>query len=174
MQPAVAGARSALSPASIDWVCVPFDALGVDGLYALLGQRQQVFCVEQQCAYLDVDGADPACWHVLGRDAGGTLMASLRIVPPGLKYAEASIGRVVTAPASRGGGLGVELMTRGIAHAERLHPRAAIRIGAQAHLQRFYGRFGFVAEGAEYLEDNIPHIEMVRAAAKAFNASEQS
>jgi len=102
--------------------------------------------------------------HLLGRDAGGQLQASLRIVPPGLKYDEASIGRVVTSPSLRGSGLGIELMTQGVRHCERLHPARGIRISAQAHLQRFYRRFDFEPVGEPYLEDNIPHIEMLRPA----------
>ena len=146
------------------WACLAFPQLDAGTLYALMRQRQEVFIVEQRCAYLDADGADPDCAHLLGRDAGGQLQASLRIVPPGLKYDEASIGRVVTSPSLRGSGLGIELMAQGVRHCERLHPARGIRISAQAHLQRFYRRFDFEPVGEPYLEDNIPHIEMLRPA----------
>ena len=96
---------------ALRWACLAFPELDAGTLYALMRQRQEVFIVEQRCAYLDADGADPACAHVLGWDEGGQLQASLRIVPPGLKYDEASIGRVVTSLGSRGGGLGAELLT---------------------------------------------------------------
>ena len=146
------------------WVCRPFAALGVDALYALLRLRQEVFSVEQQCPYLDADGIDPACWHLLGWSSGQQLQASLRIVPPGLKYGgDASIGRVVTTRDLRGTGLGHELVAKGVVRCKQLHPGANIRISAQAHLQRFYQRFGFAAVSEPYLEDGIPHVEMLRA-----------
>jgi hypothetical protein len=86
------------------WRCLPFAALDAATLYALLQLRSQVFVVEQNCVYLDPDGADVDCHHLLGFDAEGRVQAALRLVPPGLKYAEASIGRVVTSAAVRGGG----------------------------------------------------------------------
>ena len=144
------------------WVCRPFAALGVDALYALMRLRQQVFAVEQRCAYLDADGIDPGCWHLLGWSSGQQLQASLRIVPPGLKYGDASIGRVVTTREMRGSGLGRELLAKGLLRCRQLHPGADIRISAQAHLRRFYEGFGFAAVGEEYLEDGVPHIEMLR------------
>ena len=145
------------------WVCRPFAALGLGALYALMRLRQEVFAVEQQCAYLDADGLDPMCWHLLGWSSGEQLQASLRIVPPGIKYAaDASIGRVVTAREVRGSGLGHELVAKGLLRCRQLHPGAAIRISAQAHLRRFYERFGFAAVGDDYLEDGIPHVEMLK------------
>ena len=143
------------------WVCRPFGALGVDALYALMRLRQEVFGVEQKCAYRDADGVDPVCWHLLGWSSGRQLQASLRIVPPGRKYADASIGRVVTALEVRGSGLGHELVAKGMLRARQLYPGTRIRISAQAHLQRFYERFGFAAVSEPYLEDGVPHIEML-------------
>ena len=119
--------------------------------------RQRVFVVEQRCAYLDADGYDPQSRH-LWADRAGSIEAYLRIVPAGAKYAEVSIGRVITAPEARGTGLGRELMRRGVA-ACGAQP---IRIGAQAHLEKFYGELGFRRVSDEYLEDDIPHIEMLR------------
>ncbi|HSN34053.1 MAG TPA: GNAT family N-acetyltransferase [Ideonella sp.] len=146
------------------WVCRPFAALGLGAVYALMRLRQQVFVVEQQCAYVDADGVDPMCWHLLGWSSGEQLQASLRIVPPGIKYAaDASIGRVVTAPEVRGSGLGHELVAKGMLRCRQLHPGAHIRISAQAQLRRFYERFGFAAIGDEYLEDGIAHVEMLKA-----------
>ena len=146
------------------WRCVPFAALDAATLYALLQLRSRVFVVEQNCVYLDADGADPQCFHVLGFDAAGTLQAALRLVPPGLKYDEASIGRVVTSPETRGSGLGHELVAQGLRESALLYPGQGLRISAQAHLQRFYEAHGFRAEGDTYLEDDIPHIEMSRGA----------
>jgi ElaA protein len=139
-----------------------FDELGTHELYAAMRLRQEVFVIEQECAYLDADGIDLHSWHLLGRDAAGTLQACLRIVPPGLKYDEASIGRVCSAGAVRGTGAGRALVAEGVLQAERLFPGRGLRISAQARLRRFYEDFGFIAEGAEYLEDNIPHVEMQR------------
>lgn len=155
------GARGGRSPVA-QWVCRPFGGLGVDALYALLQLRQQVFSVEQDCAYLDADGLDPQCWHLLGFDVAGRLLACLRIVPPGLRYDESSIGRVATHLDARGTGLGLELVAKGVARCLQLHPTHAIRISAQAHLDGFYARLGFVAEGPIYLEDDIPHVAMRR------------
>lgn len=161
------GAADSAAPAGAGWrgwrwEALPFDDLGVHRLYALMNLRQRVFSVEQDCVYMDADGTDPACWHLMGWDAAGELRACLRIVPPGLKYPEASIGRVATHPGDRGGGAGLELVRRGIEVCTRLHAGHGIRISAQAHLARFYGRFGFTAHGETYLEDDIPHVEMAR------------
>lgn len=139
-----------------------FDALRPLELYALLRLRQEVFVIEQNCPYLDADGVDLQCWHLLGRDGAGALHAYLRLVPPGIKYAEPSIGRVISSGAVRGSGAGRALMAEGVAHANRLFPGQGVRISAQARLRRFYEDFDFIAEGAEYLEDNIPHLAMLR------------
>lgn len=145
----------------LHWSWSRFDDLGVQGLYDALQLRCRVFILEQG-PYLDPDGLDRASWHLLGRDAAGTLQACLRVVDAGVKYAEPSIGRVVTSPEVRGAGLGRALMAEGVAGCERFWPGRAIRISAQAHLQRFYRTFGFEAVGDEYLEDGIPHVEMLR------------
>lgn len=150
-----------LTGVPLHWVFRPFAALGVDALHALLQLRQQVFTVEQQCAYLDVDGIDPSCWHLLGWASRGRLQACLRVVPPGLKFNEASIGRVAVTRDMRGNGLGRELVAKGVARCSQLHPGQGIRIASQAHLRRFYEGFGFTADGDAYLEDGIRHIDMV-------------
>ena len=111
--------------------------------------------------YQDPDGADKQAWHLLGYDAGGALVASLRVVDPGVKYPEPSIGRVVTAPLARGNGMGHALVQEGLVRCHAAWPGQAVRISAQAHLQGFYGRLGFIAVSGQYLEDDIPHIEML-------------
>ena len=136
--------------------------LSVCDLYDAMALRSRVFVVEQECVFLDADGADRDSHHLLGRDEAGVLQAYLRIVDPGIKYAEPSIGRVVSAPASRGTGLGRLLMTEGLRQCGIAWPGLPIRIGAQARLQAFYAGFGFVREGEDYIEDDIPHCEMVR------------
>ena len=153
--------------AQVQWRCLPFAALSADTLYRLLRLRSEVFVVEQNCVFLDMDGLDPQCLHVLGEvlDVDGTihLQASTRLVPPGLAFAEASIGRVVTAPAARGGGIGHALMSESVRLLEQLWGPQPIRIGAQAHLESFYNRHGFVSDNKPYIEDGIPHLEMLRA-----------
>lgn len=152
--------------AAVHWRCCAFDDLTVRELDAIYRGRQRVFIVEQNCVYLDADGVDPQCWHLAAwRGGDHALLAHARLVPPGVKYAEPSIGRVITSAEGRGGGLGRLLIARAVAEVERLWPGQAIRIGAQAYLRRFYGEVGFVAVGEEYDEDGIPHVEMLRAPA---------
>ena len=140
---------------------VRFADLTLDDLYDALALRCRVFILEQG-AFQDPDGLDQQAWHLLGRDDAGTLQAYLRVVEPGVKYTERSIGRVITAPEVRGTGAGRRLMTEGLARCDAAWPGEPIRISAQAHLQAFYGGFGFRAVGEPYSEDNIPHIEMLR------------
>lgn len=143
------------------WTWARFDGLSLDDLYDALALRCRVFILEQG-AYQDPDGLDRTAWHLLGRDEAGGLQAYLRVVDPGVKYEEPSIGRVIAAPAVRGSGAGRVLMNEGIARCEQVWPGRLIRISAQAHLQRFYGSLGFRPVGETYLEDHIPHIEMLR------------
>ena len=149
------------------WRCLPFDALHARTLYRLLELRSEVFVVEQKCVFQDMDGADIQCMHVLAEThhpGGIELMAYARLAPAGLKYPEASIGRVVTNPATRGSGIGHVLIRQSVQMLYGLWGPQPIRIGAQAHLQGFYGQHGFQPAGPIYLEDGIDHIEMVRAA----------
>lgn len=143
------------------WRWVRFRELGLDDLYDALALRCRVFILEQG-PYLDPDGVDRDAWHLLGRDADGALQAYARLVDPGRKYAEPSLGRVITAPEARGTGLGHELLQEALARSAITWPRHGIRISAQAHLQPFYVRHGFESVGDTYLEDDIPHIEMFR------------
>ncbi len=154
--------RSAQSDCLIAWRCAPFAELSPRELHDLLRLRAAVFVVEQKCAFQDVDGADPACWHLLGQRSG-ELLAYCRLVPPGVKYAEPSIGRVVTTPAARRTGCGRELMREAMARAAKLWPGRPIRIGAQRYLEGFYAGYGFVKASQPYDEDGIMHIEMVKS-----------
>ena len=147
----------------LDWQWRAFADLGAQGVYDMLALRARVFILEQG-PYLDPDGLDPRSLHLLGRDAQGELQAYLRLVEPGLKYAEPSLGRVVLAKALRGSGLAHDLVARGIAQGCQGWPGQGLRISAQAHLQRFYARHGFVTVGEAYLEDDIPHVQMWRTA----------
>jgi len=138
---------------------VPWEELTRDALYDAMVLRQTVFAVEQNCAFLDCDGIDKQAWHVFGRDADD-LVAYARLVPPGVKYDEPSIGRVVTHPRARGTGAGRALFAACVKETRRLFGDRPIRIGAQQYLERFYASFGFVVAGDPYLEDGIPHVEM--------------
>jgi ElaA protein len=149
----------------LTWQCSPFDELSTKVLYAILRARQVVFVVEQNCPFLDADDVDQHCLHLLGWQVQGfnnALAAYARLVPPGGKYREPSIGRVITSPEFRGQGLGKELMQRAVQAMDQLYPGLAIRIGAQQYLEMFYSGFGFVTVSPPYIEDGIPHVEMVR------------
>jgi ElaA protein len=125
-----------------------------------------VFVLEQQCFYNDFDGLDAAAHHLIGWRVTGEgtreLVAYLRVLAPGAKYDEMSIGRVLTTEAARGTGAGRELLARGIEYAVQLHPGHRIRIGAQQYLEAFYQSFGFETISAPYDEDGIMHVDMLR------------
>ena len=150
---------------NIEWQWSRFGDLSVLDLYTVMEQRQQVFVLEQHCLYPDLDGLDQDAWHLLGwRSAGGQrqLAAYLRLLAPGVKFAEMSLGRVITTQAARGSGAGRVLIAKGIECAERCYPGGRIRIGAQQHLEAFYGSFGFERVSEPYDEDGIMHIDMLR------------
>lgn len=150
------------STTNLNWVVKDFTSLTIEELYAVVRLRAAVFVLEQQCLYEDLDGKDQPSKHVMGFDrANGTLAVYARIVPPGISFNEPSIGRVITAPEYRGRDLGFELMKRSIALSHKMYPGQILRIGAQAHLQNFYGSLGFIPEGEIYDEDGIDHVEMV-------------
>lgn len=134
-----------------------FDELTTTELYDLLQLRSEVFVVEQDCVYQDVDGKDQKAIHVLGYDAGH-LAAYTRIFKAGDYFDMTSIGRVVVSPKSRGLDYGKEVMKASIAFAKAEHP---IKISAQCYLKKFYNDLGFQETGKEYLEDGIPHMEMI-------------
>ena len=145
------------------WHFARFDDLSPRDIHDLYQARVAVFVLEQKCPFQDVDGADPQCWHLIGRASPqGEVLAYSRLVPPGVKYPEPSIGRVLTTAAARRTGAGRELMAESIARMEKLWPGRPIRIGAQQYLERFYGSFGFARTSAPYDEDGIMHIEMTR------------
>ncbi len=145
----------------MNWTWSRFAELGVDNLYDALALRCRVFVLEQG-PYQDPDGVDRDSWHLLGRDEAGTLQAYLRVVDPGIKYEEPSLGRVITSPEARGTGLGRALVAEGVQRCVAAWPGRGIRISAQSHLERFYGAYGFERVGEDYLEDGIPHTEMWR------------
>lgn len=147
----------------IDWRVSRFSELSPVELARIYRARQQVFVVEQECIYLDADALDEVAWHIAAWSPAEVLpLAYARLVLPGAKYAEPAMGRVLTTGPARGLGLGRELVRRAVEHAALVFPGQALRISAQERLLRFYAEFGFIAVGAGYLEDGIPHVEMLR------------
>lgn len=146
----------------LNWICKTFDDLNNNELYDLMVLRQEVFVVEQNCAYLDADGKDKYSYHVLGYDETGKPAACARIVYPGVSYKEVSIGRVASALLHRRTGVGKELMNETIKAIENIYGNVPVRISAQTYLVKFYSEFGFASTGKEYMEDGIPHTEMLK------------
>ena len=145
----------------MNWQIRHFDELSANELYEIFRLRLEVFSVEQNCAYQDADGKDRSSFHLLGYKEPGALHAYARVLPAGISFKEVSIGRVITSQQVRGRGIGKELMERSIQFVLEKFGRVPVRIGAQCYLKNFYSEFGFIAESKEYLEDNIPHVEML-------------
>jgi ElaA protein len=148
------------------WISKQFEHLTPHELYAILRLRSEVFVVEQNCVFQDMDNKDQHCFHIMGwRESAlvnDFLLASARLVPPGIAYEYPSIGRVVSSPSIRDSGIGRELMDRSIEVLVQLYGVTPIRIGAQLYLRRFYESFDFIITGDVYDEDGIPHVEMTR------------
>lgn len=147
---------------AIAWYFLPFEALTGLQLYAVLQLRSQVFVVEQACIFQDMDGTDVQAMHLLGMRQG-RLVAYARCFAAGLFCPEASLGRILTHPSVRGTCVGHAVVEEAIACVARQWGFQPIRIGAQAHLENFYRQHGFVKIGPLYLEDGIPHLEMLRS-----------
>jgi ElaA protein len=145
----------------INWKIKKFEELSNDELYQILWLRSKVFVVEQNCVYLDNDFKDQQSFHFCGWSSDNSLLAYLRILPPGLSYTEASIGRVLVNPDYRGKGYGLEMMRLAIIQTLESFGVDAIKIGAQCYLIKFYESLGFAICSDEFLEDGIPHIEMI-------------
>jgi ElaA protein len=150
----------------VAWEWKQFAELTPVELYAVLAARAAVFVVEQACVFQDADGLDVFAWHLLGWDesaAEPTLAAYLRLIEPARKYAEPSIGRVLTTATFRGTGLAREAMREALTRSAMLYPGQPVRIGAQQRLERFYAELGFRTVSAPYDEDGIAHVEMLRS-----------
>lgn len=142
-----------------------FDELSVPLLYRILQRREEIFVVEQDCAYLDIDGHDPVGWHVVGFDRADDVVAYARILPPGTTQPEyPSIGRVIVAESVRRKGVGGELMREALRGTDELFPGTTVKISAQSYLIDFYEALGFHVVGEPYLEDGIWHRAMLRPA----------
>ena len=150
----------------VAWEWKQFATLDAAELYAVLAARSAVFVVEQACIFQDADGLDRFAWHLLGWARGAseqTLAAYLRLIEPSRKYAEPSIGRVLTTAAFRGTGLAREAMREALAQSALLYPGQAVRIGAQQRLEQFYLELGFRTVSEPYDEDGIAHVQMLRS-----------
>lgn len=145
----------------IEWRFKSYMGLTKTELHEMMILRQQVFVVEQDCPYQDADEKDKDSHHLMGYH-DGALVAYLRLVKPGVSYDEMSFGRIVTSTKYRGMGLGIALMKEGIDQSLKLYGTSNNRISAQSHLLPFYQKFGFESTGKEYLEDDIPHTEMLK------------
>lgn len=144
----------------INWKIKSFEQLNNIELYKILQLRINVFMLEQNCLYPECDDKDFSANHLFGLDEHG-IMAYARLLPPGISYTDASIGRVIISADYRGQQLGIKLMKKAIEHIYSDFPCSHIRISAQSHLQNFYEKLDFIKVSEEYLEDDIPHIEML-------------
>jgi len=145
----------------MNWTLKKFEDLTPYELYAILRLRTEIFVVEQNCVFQDMDNKDQPAYHLMGWK-NNTLIAYTRLIPPHLSYEEPSIGRVVTSAAARGGGIGRILMEKSIEEITRLYGKTPIKLGAQLYLKNFYESLGFMQSGDVYDEDGIDHIEMIR------------
>ena len=144
---------------AVSWQCAAFSELGAAQLYAVMALREEVFIVEQNCVYRDLDGLDQQALHLCAWE-GEQLLGYSRCLPPGLDYPASAIGRIVVSPRARGRDLGRELVVRSVAINLEHWPGTGITISAQAYLERFYQSLGFESDGDVYDEDGIPHIKM--------------
>lgn len=149
----------------IQWQCRQFDDLTAAQLYEILQLRTEVFVLEQDCVYQDMDGCDRGAQHVTGH-LDGSLVCYSRLLEKGIKYATPSIGRVLTKQSIRRDGYGKVLMLKTLDYCEQLWPGEDTTISAQQYLEKFYRELGFTTQSEPYLEDGIPHIEMLLSPGK--------
>lgn len=137
-----------------------FSQLSTDELYQLLRLRSEVFVVEQDCVYQDLDNKDQKALHILGFN-NSEIVAYTRVFKPGFYFEEASIGRVVVNKNYRQHGYGYDIMNASVNAIKQSYKTEKIRISAQLYLKKFYNNLNFIETGDEYLEDGIPHINML-------------
>ena len=147
------------------WILKEFKDLTLEEFHSILQLRINVFVVEQDCPYPELDGKDKQAYHffAFAEEDPSQIIAYTRIFKPGDYYKEAAIGRVVVYPDHRKDGLGYTLMKGSITQIEFLFKTKKIKIGAQTYLQKFYESLGFIKVGKDYLEDGIPHIYMIKS-----------
>ncbi|MDR9399592.1 GNAT family N-acetyltransferase [Salibacter sp.] len=146
----------------IKWFSKKLEELSARELHKLLQFRVSVFVVEQNCPYQECDDKDLKAIHLFGQNRNGEIVACARILPPGVSYSEPSVGRVAVHADFRMGGIGNEVMRKTIRFIEEFYNEKTIRISAQQYLKQFYSDLGFEQVSEMYLEDDIPHIEMLR------------
>lgn len=149
----------------VTWRWHRWDQLDRDQVYAILKARVDIFVVEQECPYPEIDGKDPQALHLLGYDGHpgeGVLLAYARLFAPGDYYDEPAVGRVLTTPAARGLGIGRLLMAECHRFSEATFGTAAVRLNGQGYLLQFYESLGYTAVRGPYDEDGIPHYELLR------------
>ena len=147
---------------ALEWKIIPFDLLSVHELYEILRLRSEIFVVEQNCVYLDLDGKDQKALHLFGTFEG-KIVAHARLFKPGISFVHASIGRVTVDAKHREKKWGHELMRQAIAGILDHYGETGITLGAQLYLKKFYESHGFVQSSEMYLEDDIPHIQMEKS-----------
>jgi len=145
----------------LDWQVKYYPELTTNEFHDIIALRLKAFVVEQNCSYLDLDGKDKKCYHLICRDGFGKVVATARILPPGISYTEVSIGRVVLDQEIRGKGIGHQLMEQSMKFINEEFGAVPVRISAQKHLENYYKTHNFISTGKEYLEDEIPHVEML-------------
>jgi ElaA protein len=145
----------------METVVKTFNELSAYELFEIIKARIEVFVVEQNCPYRELDDTDKVSTHVYFKE-NGSIAAYIRVIPPGVKFSEASLGRIFTALPYRGNGLGAQILAKGIETAEKMFGKRAIRIEAQKYAQGFYEKAGFIRDSDEFDEDGIIHIEMIR------------
>ncbi len=149
---------------NIQWEVKPFRQLSVDKLFEVLQLRVDVFVVEQQCAYRELDDHDRhvETRHLSGHNESGQLIAYARLLSPGLRFPEVNLGRFVVKADFRKQGVGHQLLQAALKEISGCWPRTTIKISAQDYLQAFYAQYGFLRVSEVYLEDGIPHVEMLK------------
>lgn len=162
------GLPGAVEKGGISWAILPFEALDAAVLYRVLALRSSVFVVEQDCVFQEIDGLDTQALTVVGLRQQGEqafdVIATARILPPGVQFAEPALGRVCVAAPYRQHGFGRILMLESIRMCRERFPQQGIRMSAPAHLEKFHRTFGFQTASEVYLEDRVPHVEMLLGA----------
>ncbi|MES2799530.1 MAG: GNAT family N-acetyltransferase [Bacteroidota bacterium] len=146
---------------AVNWYIKHFNELSPEELHDLVALRIEVFVMEQNCTYQDLDGKDKYAHQIFAVDENKKVLATARILPQGISYAEVSIGRVASSDSVRGTGIGQQMMERAMAFIQQHYGEVDVRISAQEYLLNFYGKFGFQSTGKHYLEDDLPHVEML-------------
>ena len=144
----------------LNWQFKHYNDLLLNEFHDILALRIQVFVVEQNCPYQELDGKDKKSYHLICRNGKGDVVGTMRILPPGVSYDEVALGRIVLAESARGEQQGHEMMKEAMTFSKAEFGDVSIKLSGQKHLEGFYNKHGFQSTGKEYLEDGIPHVEM--------------